>query len=86
MLHLLPGLVLRNSACTALLFSGVVSPRVAAVPPAFSPFPPPDVTIDQLPMLAELRRTLEELSMMDPPDPEPSVVLEQLPEVRDQLL
>lgn len=42
--------------------------------------------IDQLPVLAELRRAMEELAVMEPPAPEPSVVLEQLPEIRDSLL
>eukprot|EP00053_Salpingoeca_punica_P010885 m.97285 g.97285 ORF g.97285 m.97285 type:complete len:466 (+) comp15523_c0_seq2:65-1462(+) len=45
-----------------------------------------DVMSDQLPMLRDLRRMLEELSMMTPPEPEAQVLLEQLPEIRDTLL
>eukprot|EP00043_Microstomoeca_roanoka_P013991 m.137748 g.137748 ORF g.137748 m.137748 type:complete len:450 (+) comp15900_c0_seq4:102-1451(+) len=45
-----------------------------------------DVILDQIPPLAELRRTLEELSLMDPPPPEPAVVIEQVPELREHVL
>eukprot|EP00050_Salpingoeca_kvevrii_P022724 m.131177 g.131177 ORF g.131177 m.131177 type:complete len:454 (+) comp9806_c0_seq5:884-2245(+) len=45
-----------------------------------------DVLIDQLPNLGELRRALEELSVMEPPAPETSVILEQLPEIFNSLL
>lgn len=45
-----------------------------------------DMLIDQIPNLQELRRTLEELGMMEPPAPEPSMVLEQVPEIWDHLL
>jgi hypothetical protein len=37
-----------------------------------------EVLLDQLPMLGALRRAMEELAIMDPPDPQPSVVLEQV--------
>ena len=45
-----------------------------------------EVLLDQIPVLNEMRRTLEELSLMEPAAPEPSVVLEQLPEIREHLL
>jgi len=45
-----------------------------------------DPLLDQLPLLNELRRTLEELAVMQTPAPEASVVVEQLPEIREQLL
>eukprot|EP00041_Stephanoeca_diplocostata_P034390 m.1171167 g.1171167 ORF g.1171167 m.1171167 type:complete len:453 (-) comp24512_c0_seq5:3243-4601(-) len=45
-----------------------------------------DVLVDQLPILTALRRSLEELAVMDAPPPEASVVVEQLPEIREQLL
>lgn len=41
----------------------------------------PDIILDQVPALTELRRTLEELSLMDPPPPQRSVVLEQVSSV-----
>ena len=37
-----------------------------------------EILIDQLPMLNEMRRTLEELSIMTPPEPSHSVILEQV--------
>lgn len=45
-----------------------------------------DVLMDQIPLLGELRRTLEELGLMEPPAPEASVVVEQLPEIKAHLL
>ncbi|CAK8688765.1 unnamed protein product [Clavelina lepadiformis] len=45
-----------------------------------------EVLLDQLPMLADLRRYLEELSMTDSLAPERSLVLEQLPEIKERLL
>eukprot|EP00051_Salpingoeca_urceolata_P030802 m.9616 g.9616 ORF g.9616 m.9616 type:complete len:446 (-) comp3562_c0_seq1:26-1363(-) len=45
-----------------------------------------DVLVDQLPPLGELRRFLEEMAVADPPDPESSIILEQVPELRDHLL
>ncbi|XP_052781219.1 zinc finger MYND domain-containing protein 10-like [Mya arenaria] len=42
--------------------------------------------LDQIPMLGELQRYLEHLSMMDPPAPRREVILEQVPEVRDYIL
>lgn len=45
-----------------------------------------DVLLDQIPLLNELRRTLEELGLMEPPAPDASVVLEQLPEIKEHLL
>ncbi len=47
---------------------------------------PQDIVLDQIPVLGDLRRTLEELSLMDPPPPQRGVVLEQVPEVQDYLL
>lgn len=44
-----------------------------------------EVLVDQLPILGELRRALEQMSMARPPAPEPSVLLEQLPEIREHL-
>lgn len=44
-----------------------------------------EVLVDQLPMLGELRRALEQLALARPNAPEPSVVLEQVPEIRDHL-
>lgn len=37
-------------------------------------------------MLADLQRSLEELAVMTPPDPQPSVILEQVPEIWEHLL
>ena len=45
-----------------------------------------EVVIDQIPLLNELRRTLEELSLMEPPEPEHSVVLEMQPEIKEAFL
>lgn len=45
-----------------------------------------DVVVDQIPMLTEMRRMLEELSLMEPPAPEASVVLEQVPEIMEHLI
>lgn len=45
-----------------------------------------DVLLDQIPNLADLRRSLEELSVMSPPDPEPGVILEQVPELRENAI
>jgi len=45
-----------------------------------------DVVIDQIPLLNEMRRTLEELSMMEPPAPEHTVVLEIQPEIKEAFL
>lgn len=44
-----------------------------------------EVLLDQIPVLVELRRALEELSLMEPPAPDTSIVLEQLPEIRQGL-
>jgi len=44
-----------------------------------------EVLIDQLPVLGTLRRTIEELAVMEPPPPTSSVVVEQLPEIKVQL-
>eukprot|EP00128_Syssomonas_multiformis_P018226 Colp12_sorted_trinity150504_noHs@13782 len=45
-----------------------------------------EVLIDQLPMLGDLQRTLEELSMMDPPPPMSELFIEQVPELRSNLI
>lgn len=45
-----------------------------------------DVLIDQLPVLNELRRSMEELAVMATPPAEQSVVMEQLPEIHSQLV
>lgn len=42
--------------------------------------------LDQIPILGEMQRYLEHLSMMDPPPPRKDVILEQVPEVRDNIL
>lgn len=42
--------------------------------------------LDQIPMLGELQRYLEHLSMMEPPPPKREVILEQVPEVREKIL
>jgi hypothetical protein len=45
-----------------------------------------DVLVDQIPILNDLRRTIEELSLMEPEAPEASVVLEQVPEIQTHLM
>ncbi|EGD72471.1 hypothetical protein PTSG_11593 [Salpingoeca rosetta] len=45
-----------------------------------------DVILDQIPPLTELRRSLEELSIMQPPAAEANVVIEQMPELREHVL
>ncbi|KAK3744597.1 hypothetical protein RRG08_062248 [Elysia crispata] len=45
-----------------------------------------EVLLDQLPVLGELQRYLEHLSIMDPPPAKKELLLEQVPEIRDQLL
>lgn len=47
-----------------------------------------EVLLDQLPMLAELQRAVEELVIMDPPAPTEStfVVIEQVPEIREGMI
>eukprot|EP00055_Hartaetosiga_balthica_P014926 m.85094 g.85094 ORF g.85094 m.85094 type:complete len:452 (-) comp8728_c2_seq1:232-1587(-) len=45
-----------------------------------------DVVINQMPVLGDLRRYLEELSLMEPPAPSGGVVIEQLPELRQHIL
>eukprot|EP00730_Choanoeca_flexa_P020295 TRINITY_DN9921_c0_g2_i1.p1 TRINITY_DN9921_c0_g2~~TRINITY_DN9921_c0_g2_i1.p1 ORF type:complete len:404 (+),score=49.08 TRINITY_DN9921_c0_g2_i1:313-1524(+) len=40
------------------------------------------VLLDQLPILTELRRSLEELSLLEPPAAQSGIVLEQLPELK----
>ncbi|KAL4226154.1 Zinc finger MYND domain-containing protein 10 [Mactra antiquata] len=42
--------------------------------------------LDQIPMLGDLQRYLEHLSMMEPPAPRKEVILEQIPEIRDNIL
>lgn len=44
------------------------------------------VVVDQLPVLGEMMRYLEHLSMMEPPPARKDLVLEQVPEIRDGLL
>ncbi|XP_076448502.1 zinc finger MYND domain-containing protein 10-like [Babylonia areolata] len=44
------------------------------------------VVLDQLPVLGDLQRYLEHLSMMEPPPARKDLVLEQVPEIRDNLL
>nr|CAB3267960.1 zinc finger MYND domain-containing protein 10-like [Phallusia mammillata] len=45
-----------------------------------------EVLLDQLPMLCDMRRYLEQLSMSDPNPPKLDLVLEQLPEIRDRII
>jgi hypothetical protein len=47
-----------------------------------------DVLVDQLPLLAELRRFVEELILVQPPPPTSSslAIIEQIPEIRDNIL
>ncbi|XP_046542958.1 LOW QUALITY PROTEIN: zinc finger MYND domain-containing protein 10-like [Haliotis rubra] len=45
-----------------------------------------EILLDQLPVLAEMQRYLEQLSMMEPPAPQKSFVLEQVPEIREGIL
>ncbi|KAL8558833.1 hypothetical protein ACOMHN_031762 [Nucella lapillus] len=44
------------------------------------------VVLDQLPVLGDMQRYLEHLSMMEPPPAKKDLVLEQVPEIRDNLL
>ena len=44
--------------------------------------------VDQIPVLTELQRALDEMTLSEPPsaaESKPAYVLEQLPELRDQL-
>lgn len=45
-----------------------------------------EVMLDQLPILVEMQRYLEHLSMMDPPAPARELILEQVPEIREKIL
>jgi hypothetical protein len=45
-----------------------------------------DVLIDQLPMLNELRRSMEELAVLTTPPAESAIVMEQLPEIHAHLV
>ncbi|ESO83594.1 hypothetical protein LOTGIDRAFT_179706 [Lottia gigantea] len=45
-----------------------------------------EMLLDQLPILGELQRYLEHLSMMEPPPVKQDLVLEQLPEIRDSII
>ncbi|RUS71390.1 hypothetical protein EGW08_020845 [Elysia chlorotica] len=45
-----------------------------------------EVLLDQLPVLGELQRYLEHLSIMDPPPTKKELLLEQVPQIRDHLL
>ncbi|XP_041348087.1 zinc finger MYND domain-containing protein 10-like [Gigantopelta aegis] len=45
-----------------------------------------EVMLDQLPILAEMQRYLEQLSMVEPPPFKKDLVLEQVPEIRDGIL
>ncbi|XP_056001157.1 zinc finger MYND domain-containing protein 10-like [Ostrea edulis] len=45
-----------------------------------------EVMLDQLPILVEMQRYLEQLSMMDIPAPSRELILEQVPEVRENIL
>ncbi|XP_013417861.1 zinc finger MYND domain-containing protein 10 [Lingula anatina] len=45
-----------------------------------------EVVLDQMPVLSELQRFLEHLSMMDPPPAKKDLVLEQIPEIREKIL
>ncbi|XP_069101042.1 zinc finger MYND domain-containing protein 10-like [Argopecten irradians] len=45
-----------------------------------------EIMLDQLPVLAEMQRYLEHLSMMDPPAAKKDLILEQVPEIRDKIL
>jgi len=45
-----------------------------------------DVVVDQLPVLIDLRRFLEQLAITTTPPPKSDLVLEQLPEIRDRIV
>ncbi|XP_071158013.1 zinc finger MYND domain-containing protein 10-like [Mytilus edulis] len=45
-----------------------------------------EIMLDQIPVLGELLRYLEHLSMMEPPAVKKELILEQLPEMRDNIL
>lgn len=45
-----------------------------------------EVMLDQIPVLVELLRYLEHLSMMEPPAVKRELILEQIPEMRDNIL
>ncbi|XP_077972144.1 zinc finger MYND domain-containing protein 10-like [Styela clava] len=45
-----------------------------------------DVLLDQLPILAQFRQYLEQLSMTDPPPPKRELILEQVPEIMDRIM
>jgi hypothetical protein len=45
-----------------------------------------EVIVDQLPCLADLQRYLEHLAFMEPPPAKREVILEQVPEIREQLI
>ncbi|XP_062598750.1 zinc finger MYND domain-containing protein 10-like [Saccostrea cucullata] len=45
-----------------------------------------EVMLDQLPILVEMQRYLEHLSMMEPPAPARELILEQVPEIKEKIL
>lgn len=45
-----------------------------------------EIMLDQIPVLGELLRYLEHLSMMEPPAVKKDLILEQIPEMRDDIL
>ncbi|KAL5014529.1 hypothetical protein ScPMuIL_008799 [Solemya velum] len=45
-----------------------------------------EVLLDQIPVLGEMQRYLEHLSMMDPPPAKKDLILEQVPEIRNEIL
>ncbi|KAK3101721.1 hypothetical protein FSP39_005822 [Pinctada imbricata] len=45
-----------------------------------------EVMLDQIPVLVEMQRYLEHLSMMDPPAASRDLILEQVPEIRETIL
>lgn len=47
-----------------------------------------DILMDQLPLLRELKRLIEELSIMEPPPPTASslAIIEQIPEMREGII
>eukprot|EP00039_Didymoeca_costata_P009064 m.120071 g.120071 ORF g.120071 m.120071 type:complete len:448 (+) comp14345_c0_seq2:91-1434(+) len=45
-----------------------------------------DILLDQIPALNDLRRALEELALMEAAAPDTTMILEQLPEIREHIL
>ncbi|ELU05975.1 hypothetical protein CAPTEDRAFT_210772, partial [Capitella teleta] len=45
-----------------------------------------EILVDQLPVLGDLQRYLEQLGLIDPPQTKKDLVLEQLPELRENIL